>query len=156
MTTNTYFETIRTTAREWRTACTEREERKREIIKTCGWDSEEMRAWQKEDEAAEFPYTQGACKAFRAWEASVERGEDELEMDDFLWEGEVEDFVAALREAGIQTIVVTNRSTALMENVHWLTAAGWRMEGPCTITRLENRWGEKEGTEVMGIRFTLG
>jgi hypothetical protein len=29
------------------------------------------------------------------------------------------------------------------------------MEGLCTITRQENRWGDEEPTKVMGIRFSL-
>ena len=42
-----------------------------------------------------------------------------------------------------------------MENLHQFAAAGCRMEGLCTITRTETRWGDEEATEVMGIRFTL-
>ncbi len=77
-------------------------------------------------------------------------------MEDFLWEKEVETFVEALRKAGIKTFVYTNQSTAVMENLHQLAAAGCTMQGLCTITRQETRWGDEEPTEVMGIRFTIG
>ena len=42
-----------------------------------------------------------------------------------------------------------------MENLHQLVAAGCTMQGLCTITRQETRWGDEEPTEVQGIRFTL-
>lgn len=77
-------------------------------------------------------------------------------MDDFLWEREVADFVDILRKAGFTTFVYTNQSTAVMENLHQFAAQGCRMEGLCTITRRENRWGDEEPVDVMGVRFSLG
>lgn len=129
--------------------------RKQDIIDTYGWDSEELKAWYDEKEAMKFPFEQGACKAYRAWASSVSRKEDELEMDDFLWEKEVSDFIDTLRKAGIKTFVYTNQSTAVMENLHQFAAAGCTMDGLCTITRQESRWGDEEPTEVMGVRFSV-
>ena len=154
-TNNTYFEEINHIGHAYEEARVERKNRKQQIIDTCGWDSEELKAWYEEDAAAKFPFPQGACKAYRAWAASISRKEDELEMDDFLWEKEVGDFVEALRSAGIQTFVYTNQSTAVMENLHQLAAAGCTMGGLCTITRQETCWGDEEPTEVMGIRFSV-
>ena len=102
-----------------------------------------------------FPFEQGTCKAYRAFTQSIARKEDELEMDDFLWEKEVRDFVEALRSAGLDTFVYTNQSTAVMENLHAFAAEGCTMMGLCTITRQETRWGEEEPYEVHGIRFSL-
>ena len=76
-------------------------------------------------------------------------------MDDFLWDKEVGDFIEALRSAGIETFVYTNQSTAVMENLHSFAAQGCTLEGLCTITRQESRWGDEEPTEVMGIRFSV-
>jgi hypothetical protein len=42
-----------------------------------------------------------------------------------------------------------------MENLHQFAAAGCTMQGLCTITRQESRWGDEEPYEVMGIRFSL-
>ena len=42
-----------------------------------------------------------------------------------------------------------------MENLHAFAAEGCRLEGLCTITRRETRWGDEEPTEVQGIRFSL-
>ena len=152
---NTYFENLKRIGHDWEAARVERQARKQQIIDTLGWDSEELKAWYEEDKAAKFPFSQGISKAFRAWKTSIQRSEDEVEMDDFLWESEVHDFIEALREAGFQTFVYTNQSTAVMENLHQLAAEGCRLEGLCTITRKENRWGEEEPYEVQGIRFSL-
>ena len=152
---NAAFEEMKQAGHEWEEARVERKARKQRIIDTYGWDSEELKAWYEEDTAAKFPFPQGACKAYRAWASNISRQEDELEMDDFLWEKEVHDFIEALRNAGIKTFVYTNQSTSVMENLHAFAAEGCVMEGLCTITRRESRWGDEEPAEVMGIRFSL-
>ena len=152
---NTYFLNLKRIGHEYEEARVERKARKQQIIDTLGWDSDELRAWYEEDAAAKFPFEQGACKPYRAWATSISRQEDELEMDDFLWDKEVADFINALRSAGITSFVYTNQSTAVMENLHAFAAQGCTMTGLCTITRQETRWGDEEPTEVMGIRFSL-
>ena len=153
-TNNIYFEEMKRIGHEWEAARAERQSRKQPIIDTYGWDSEELKAWDAEDEAAKVPFEAGASKAYRAWASSISRKEDEVEMDDFLWEKEVPDFTETLRRAGIKTFVYTNQSTAVMENLHQFVAAGCTMQGLCTITRQETRWGDEEPTEIMGIRFS--
>ena len=111
---NAVFDEMRRIGHEWEKAREERRAHKQEIIDTLGWDSEELKAWYEEDEAAKFPFAAGASKAYRAWASSIGRQEDEIEMDDFLWDREVADFVDTLRRAGFSTIVNTNQSTAVM------------------------------------------
>ena len=154
-TNNTYFENLHRIGCEYEAARVERQARKQQIIDTYGWESDKLKAWYEEDKAAKFPYEQGAVKAYRAWKGSISRQEDEVEMDDFLWDKEVADFIEALRSAGIETFVYTNQSTAVMENLHAFAAEGCTMQGLCTITRRENRWGDEEPYEVMGVRFSL-
>ena len=152
---NTYFENLKRLGHDYEAARVERQQRKQQIIDTLGWESDELKAWYEEDAAAKFPFESGVSKAYRAWAQSLSRKEDELEMDDFLWDKEVADFLDALRQAGIETFVYTNQSTAVMENLHAFAAQGCTMLGLCTITRQESRGGDEEPTEVMGIRFRL-
>ena len=155
LTNNTYFENLKRIGHEYEAARIERQARKQQIIDTQGWDSAELKAWYEEDAAAKFPFESGVSKAYRAWAQSLSRKETELEMDDFLWDKEVRDFLETLRSAGIETFVYTNQSTAVMENLHAFAAEGCTMLGLCTITRQESRWGEEEPYEVQGIRFRL-
>ena len=155
LTNNTYFENLKRIGHEYEAARVERQARKQQIIDTQGWDSAELKAWYEEDAAAKFPFESGVSKAYRAWAQSLSRKETELEMDDFLWDKEVRDFLETLRSAGIETFVYTNQSTAVMENLHAFAAQGCTMLGLCTITRQESRWGEEEPYEVQGIRFRL-
>ena len=152
---NAYFENLKQIGHAWEEAREERQSRKQPIIDTYGWDSPELKAWYEEDAAAKFPFESGTTKAYRAWAQSLSRKEDELEMDDFLWDKEVADFIDAIKSAGITSFVYTNQSTAVMENLHAFAAQGCTMTGLCTITRQETRWGDEEPTEIMGIRFTL-
>ena len=152
---NTYFAEMKRVGYAFEEKRAAHQSRKQDIINQYGWDSEELKQWYAEKEAMQFPFTQGASKAYRAWAQSLSRKEDELEMDDFLWEQEVKDFIDTLRQAGIATFVYTNQSTAVMENLHAFAAQGCTMTGLCTITRQETRWGDEEPYEVQGIRFSL-
>ena len=86
---NAYFEELKRIGHDWEVARAERQARKQPIIDTYGWASEELKAWYAEDAAAKFPIESGVSKAYRAWAQSLSRKEDEVEMDDFLWEKEV-------------------------------------------------------------------
>ena len=152
---NEYLEQMMKTVNDWHTDKRERDARKQEIIQTLGWDSPELKAWYEEDATAKFPFTGGECKALRAWNETRKRGEDEVEMNDFLWDSEVEDFVTTLRKAGIRTFVYTDSSSAVMGNLHELVAQGCTMMGLCTISRLEDRFGGEELVDIRGIRFSL-
>ena len=92
---NTYFENLKRIGHEYEERRAAHESKKQHIIDTYGWDSEELKNWYAEKEAMTFPFEQGACKAYRAWAQSISRKEDELEMDDFLWEREVKDFIGS-------------------------------------------------------------
>ena len=151
-TNNAYFENLRKIAEKWEREKAERKERKAQILENYGWDSEELKAWYEEDQAATYPIPQGACKAYRAWRYSET---DEVIMDDFTWEREHHDFIDTLRKAGLKTLVVTNQSTGLMEDLHGYAAEGCTMLGLCTITKKSRRFGEETEEQIMGIRFKL-
>ena len=106
MKTNTYFEELDRIARDFEQKHEAHKALKQGIIDEKGWDSEELKAWYKEEEETfQYPISAGACKAYRAWRYS---DTDEVIMDDFTWERERHDFIDTLRKAGIQILVVTN------------------------------------------------
>ena len=51
--------------------------------------------------------------------------------------------------------MVTNQSTGLMEDIHGYIAEGCQMEGPCTIIKKDNKFGEETEETIQGLRFTL-
>lgn len=153
--TNTYFEELEKIGHDFEEKRTAHEAKKQQIIDTFGWDSDELKAWYAEKNEMIYPISTGTIKAYRAWENSVRRNQDEVEMTDFCWEREVADFLNALREAGVETFVYTNQSTAVMENLHAFAEHGCTMLGLCIITRRENRWGTEDDDQIQGIRFAL-
>ena len=153
--TNAHFEELMRIGRDYEEKKRALEDRKQEIIDTYGWDSEELKAWYEEKGKMVYPVAAGACKAYRAFRQSIEHENDELQLDDFLWDKEVADYVDCLRKAGIGTFVYTNQSTAVMENLHAFAKEGCRMDGLCTIKRMERRFGENREEEILGIHFTV-
>lgn len=152
---NAVFNEMKRIDHDWEERRAAHQAKKQTIIDTCGWNSAELKAWYDEKEANKFPFSQGENKAYRAWAMSLRREQTEMEMDDFLFDTEVHDFIATLRKAGIQSFVYTNTFTAVMENIHAFAAEGCTLAGLCTITRREDRWGTEEPYEVQGIRFSL-
>ena len=152
---NTYFAKIREIGEEHEQSRINWRETKERLANEYGYDSAEYQEWYKANAKPESPLSWGVCKAYRAWRQSIEREENILELDDSLWDCETNDFVTALREAGINEFIVTHQSTALMDDLHNLAEAGCIMEGLATRTRHENRWGEEAPYEVKGIRFRV-
>ncbi len=152
---NAHFEELRRIGDEYEERRRAHEEKKQQILEDYGWDSDELKAWYEEKKEMVYPVAAGACKAYRAFQNTVEKEEDEIAMDDFLWDREVTDFIETLRKAGFESFIYTNQSTAVMENLHAFEAEGCRMEGLCTIERQERRFGEDRIEKILGIRFSL-
>ena len=94
----------------------------------------------------------GVQAALEAYSFTINRQSSEFECNDLPWTTNMVDFVKALREAGLETIVVTETSTALLENLHKLAAQGCTVEGLCTVTR-PDFWCKPE--DVPGIRVRI-
>ena len=154
MKNNTYFENFEKIARAHAEKRKAHEDLKQGIIDNYGWDSEELKDWYNKRDAikAEDPYGQGAYKAYRTWKYNTT---DELEFSEYCWEGEFHDFIDTLRQAGIQSFVMTDHSTALMENIHGFIAEGCKLEGACILTKKTFRWGTDDEEQVAGLRFAL-
>lgn len=81
----------------------------------------------------------GKWFAYRAWANTLDRQSDAFEVLDLPWGNNIKqdtsDFVAALREAGVSEIVVTDRSTSLMDGIHALVENGVEMVGTAIVER---------------------
>ena len=152
---NKVFEEIRSKATEWDAIRTEHKKQEEAIIEAHGYCSDELQDWKKANNLPPFPITDGAMKAFRAWQANSENETAEFEFSDFTWERETHDFIETLRKLGITEFTLTNQSTALMENIYGFIAEGCTMVGTHTITKKSLRWGEEEYETAQGILFKV-
>ena len=98
-------------------------------------------------------------KAYHAWRSNNENDTEEFEFNDFTWETETKDFIDTLRKAGIETMIITNASTALLENLHAYAAEG------CTLGNGRRNSGDQaqnklsrpaeNGAPPLGSAFLL-
>lgn len=107
-------------------------------------------AWYGKHAKPEYPLTGGQNKAMYLvyWNEA-----EELVYDDFVWEKEAHDFITTLRDMGAKTIVITNQSTALMENMHWFQQEGCKLVGLCEVETGKKDWLTHEPERKMGVRF---
>ena len=134
-------------------AAAEREKEKEALMAADDWDA--VKEWHEREAQFKNPFTSGQYKAYWAYRNSSQMGLGELEMNDHLWENEVKDFSETLIAAGITTFVLTCQSTGLMENIHQLEDAGWRLAGTCRLAVKENRYGEDRIEQHLGLRFEI-
>ena len=106
-----------------------------------------------EQASNESPITDGKHRAYIAWFNSFRNQSSAFEVDDLPWPRDTHEFVESIRAAGVIEFAVTDRSTGLMEGLHKLTAEGCTMQGLCTVTRSEFRWGGDGTEEYQGILF---
>ena len=106
-----------------------------------------------EQTSSETPLADGKHRAYIAWFNSFRNQSSTFEVNDLPWPRDIHEFAETLRAAGITEVAVTDRSTGLMEGRHKLAAEGCTMQGLCTVTRSEFRWGGDGTEEYQGILF---
>jgi len=131
--------------------CTERENNTLKAEESTMKNNTYFQTMEQADNKSTF--TDGQLKAYRAWIESTLHESSAFEVQDLPWDRDTHDFVATLRAAGITEFAVTDQSTALMRLIHLLAAEGCAMQGLCTVSRNEARWGTEETTEHPGILF---
>ncbi len=150
---NTFFEKLEAAAWEFESARMERNKEKEALCEAGDWNGVEE--WNEREKQFRFPYTDGEVKAYRAWTQSRWHNSSVLEAEDLPWEKDIPDFIRTLREAGVEAFAVTDQSTALMRSLHALAAGGCTVEGLCTVTRREDRYGTVQEHGVQGISIRL-
>ncbi|MCH4007802.1 MAG: hypothetical protein LKE59_11755 [Eubacterium sp.] len=112
-----------------------------------------MKAFEEENK---FPYTDGAMKAYWAYQNMNYRGSDCFEVEDLPWPKDMKDFAETLLEAGIDAITVTDQSTGLMDGIYGLCENAWKMGALKTVTREnDHHFGTNEPETKNGIEFTI-
>lgn len=152
---NTYFEEMASEAIAWSKARTEREKEREALKAADDWDG--VKAWDKKEKTEHpYPFTEGAVRALRAYDRSLNNGADAFEIDDLPWDRDFADFVDTLRKAGITAAVVTDQSTALMDGIYALNALGCTMTGLKAVTRKNDcRFGTDKPEVKNGIEFSI-
>lgn len=150
--TNKYFEEMEKVGAVFNELKRAREEEKEAIIEQYGYDSEELKAFREKEKEKElkFPYNNAQMKAYWAWQYTEENNLETFTLNEFLWEKEIEDFVKTMKDAGVTEFVYTCTSTALMDNIHDLEAAGYKMTGLAEL-KFEDRWSDRK--VLRGLRF---
>ena len=128
------------------------------------------RILEREPNVKSNDYTEGFCKAYKAWEASNAKDNPEARwqnydtktiiLGDILNGGLItpeiaKDFFTAAKENGIETIIVTDRSTALMETIHALADAGAEIAGLTTTRPRKEFYNENTPKPVQAIAMII-
>lgn len=152
---NTYFEEM------YKTVCSYQEKKEAVRKQRSALFEEEkydegtalMKAFEEEHP---FPYSDGAMKAYWAYQNMNYHGADSFEVEDLPWPKDMKDFADTLKEAGISAITVTDQSTGLMDGLYGLSENGWKMGGLKTVTRKDDcRFGTDKPEIKNGIEFTI-
>jgi len=96
------------------------------------------------------PITGGEIDAYRVWKNYKKYGD--FVCND-IYKSSAEDFIKALREAGIDSFIYTDSSSGLMEGIHILYKLGCKIIG----TEVVNL-GELQSDEIIkkrGIRISI-
>ena len=132
--TNAYFEEMQNTGIAYEQAKAERRIEKEQILKSS--DDAALERWYERENNFPYPFSRGQTTAFRAWKESIDHSADIFECNDLPWDKDTHDFVVTLREAGIKEFAVTDKSTALMEELHLLEAEGCRLVSLYKVSRV--------------------
>lgn len=91
----------------------------------------------------------------REYLLSIRCNYSELVIKDFMFakENEYKEFRQECKNAGINTFVLTDQSTALMEELHGLNSAGMILNGVCEIYQWD-KWEEKN-IKIQGLRINI-
>ena len=108
--------------------------------------------WQEAKERAEqWCKGEAGGRVWRGLMSSVEKEFLRLTIDEFFWkEEEARDFLALLESFGITEFVFTDRSTAVMNNLHYFDGYGWKVAG--CITLYYRDWGRDQAVRGLEIK----
>jgi len=112
--------------------------------------------------------TNGFLKAYRAWADGNAKDNPEARWQnydtrtiilekhffEYITEDEAPDFLSAAKANGVNTIIITDTSTALMRTIHALCNAGAELAGLTTATRKQEFFEPRPQPE-QAIKLTI-
>ncbi len=100
----------------------------------------------------EVLYNRGQCIAYRAYNNYKNGIYSVFVVDENFYDAsDVKDFLDILREAEIETFILTCKSTSLMENIHDLVGYGCVLVEPCKVMK----HSEYGNFERLGLMFRV-
>jgi len=115
----------------------------------------DRKIYERKSNGQKSGYSLGARKALWNYKDSRRHNSSEYEVTDLPNEGDMEDFLNTLRIANITTIVVTAKTTVLIEALHQMRRLGCTVYGLDSITRNDTDYHVMDDYEVEGIRVML-
>lgn len=150
------FETMKAKSDEYMEKLNALKTAKQIALDTYGRDSDEYSTayklvsdFQKKNEIL---YNRGQGIAYRAYNNYKNGLYHVFVIDEFFYNCcDVKSFLDTIREAEIETFVVTNKSSVLMENIHDLVELGCVLEGTCTVMEY-SKYGN---SDHLGLSFRV-
>lgn len=100
----------------------------------------------------EVSYNRGQCIAYLAYSNYKNGTYPSFVVDeDFYVASDIKDFLDTVREAEIETFILTCKSTSLMENIHDLVEYGCVLVEPCKVMK----HSEYGNFEHLGLMFRV-
>lgn len=85
--------------------------------------------------ATEAEYKRGEINLLRAYTESKRRGYEELVLTEICWEQDHADLIDLIRKAKLNTFLIADGSSALLETLHTFIEEGFLITGAKMMTR---------------------
>ena len=148
--TDGYFRMMRDIGIGYQIAREQRIKEREKLLRQKNSDSA-LVAWEEREQKFPFPFSRGQTAAYNVWKESKTNGLETVECRDLPWEKDFHDFIATLREAGVDAFIVTDSSFSKERYTTLFEREGCKIIGPQKFVRHEKRSTGIENVNVAGI-----
>ncbi len=113
---------------------------------------EDYRAMMRESEERGEAY----LRIYREYSDSRKKGNDLLDLNDTIWDRQVEGLVACMRENGIERFTFSSTWSDSVGTAWLFQENGCRLEGLIQINGMQNSFRENEYKKVPAYLFSIG
>ena len=97
-----------------------------------------------------------ACRIWRDYEISRDCGNEYLDINDVVWDKDVESLVFCMREHAIEKFTVSSSWSSAVETAWLFQKAGCKLEGLVEITSQHKAIMSNEYEKAHGYLFSIG